>query len=529
LIGKYKIEDSSIMASHPSISSITDKNTWWETVRRSVPNDSQNPMPKQLSGMNTLWLIHCIRTYHPEVDLYRIVIETNNKGPFYIRNLQTGQCELVELSHLEERDYWFSNMFMMALYTTIEEYIDDPGFAYTCGSTFYKTQSSLKIAFGVPLIGPYRLIKKIVSENDKYNRTKEALVLSIKRGHAVVRLIHKPDIIMKDFGMMWHLGVFESYARLSGVTDIEGKVICVEAGPQRYGDPGQAIYDFEFSFKDPGFIPRIWNRVLYSIPTVKKLIDGAEQIQLDHTQQILDRDAIITERTEHLVNIQKNLMDAERMNIEKNLETLSAELITTEERERKAIAEDLHDSVTQLLALSISNLQSFNNRNPGHGALNNVQDYLETALADTRSLTFQISPPVLYDFGLEAALSWLVEDISARYPIEMDCIILIDQPLLLNEYQKVTLYRAVRETVINCIKHSKANYASVVILREERETKIEVEDNGIGFNPSNLKQGFGLSALGDRLESIGAGINITSAPGKGARISFAIPQEENVE
>ncbi|WP_458776258.1 sensor histidine kinase [Desulforhopalus sp. 52FAK] len=514
------------MASQGSLSSTTDNQTWWDTVHRSATHNSQEPMPKQLSGMNTLWLIHCIRTYHPEVDLQNIVRETRDMGPFYIKNLRTGHCELVELTHLETRDYWFSNMFMMALYTTIEQYIDDPGFAYKCGSTFYKTQSSLKIALGVPLIGPYRLIKRLVSENDKYNRTKEALLLSITRGHAVVRLIHKPDIIMKDFGMMWHLGVFESYARLSGVTDIEGKVICVQEGPQRYGESGQAIYDFEFTFKDPGFIPRIWNRILYSIPAVQQLIEGAEQIEIEHTQQILDRDAIIAEKTNHLVNIQKNLMDAERMNIEKKLETLSAELISTEERERKAIAEDLHDSVTQLLALSISNLKSFNCTNPGHDALGNVQEYLETALADTRSLTFQISPPVLYDFGLEAALAWLVEDISGRYPIEMDCINLIDHPLQLNDYQKVTLYRAARETVINCIKHSKANYASVVVLKEEGVAKIEVEDNGIGFNPLNLKKGFGLSALGDRLESIGAGIEIISTPGKGSRITFSIPQED---
>lgn len=514
------------MISHRQAESVPDNRSWWDSVRRSAGDTSHVPMPKQLSGLNTLWLVHCIRTYHPEIDLQRIVQETRDKGPFFIKNLQTGRCEPVQLSHLEGRDYWFSNMFMMALYCTIEEHIDDPGFAYKCGSTFYKTQSSLKIALGVPLIGPYRLIKKLVSENDKYNRTKQAQLLSLKRGHALVRLIHKPDVIMKDFGMMWHLGVFESYARLAGVTDVQSKVICVEEGPQRYGEAGQAIYDFEFTFKDPGFIQRVWNRMLYSIPAVQQLIEGAEQIQLQHNQQILDRDTIITERTNHLVSIQKNLMDAERRNVEKKLKSLSAELISTEERERKAIAEDLHDSVTQLLALSISNLKSFNIKNPGHTVLYDVQDYLENAMADTRSLTFQISPPVLYDFGLEAALSWLIEDISGRYPIEMDFINLIDQPLLLNDYQKVTLYRAVRETVINCIKHSKANYASVVILREEGRTKIEIEDNGIGFNPLNLKKGFGLSALSDRLESIGAGIEIISSPGNGARIVFYISKEE---
>lgn len=476
------------------------------------------PMAKQVSSLNTLWLIHCLRTFHPQTDVHYIVVETFRKGPFYIENLETGLTEPVDLPHIEGTDYWFSNLFMMALYETIEQCIDDPDFAYRCGSTFYKTQSKLKIAIGVPLIGPYELIKKIVSENDKYNRTKHAVIRSLTTGHVVIRLIHHPNVIMKDFGMNWHLGIFESYARLAGVTEIRGKVICIEKGPDRYGDPGQAIYDHEITFKDPGFFSRIWNRILYAIPSVKQLIDSAELIQAKHNEQIINRDKIISERTGQLLNIQKNLMDAERATIEKKLKKLSAELISTEERERKAIAEDLHDSVTQLLALGVSSLKSYNRENPEQAVTLRVQKYIEAALEDTRSLTFQISPPVLYDFGLEAALEWLVSDICGRYPIEMDFIDLLEQPLQLNDYQKVILYRATREAVINCIKHSQAKGGSLVLLEENGRAAIEIEDDGVGFDPQNLRKGFGLSSLRDRLANIGAEINIMSTPGQGTRI-----------
>jgi len=480
-------------------------------------------MAKQVSSLNTLWLVQCIRTTLPDVDVHHIVRQTFEKGPFFIENIRTGCPEPVAVSHLEDTDYWFSNIFMMALYDIIEEHITDPDFAYKCGATFYKTQSRLKTAIGIPLIGPYRLIKKIVSENDKYNRTKQAVIRSLKKGYVAVRLLHKPGIVMKDFGMHWHLGMFESYARLAGLTNIVGKVICVEKGPRQYGDPGQAIYDFELTFKDPGLLPRIFNLLLYAVPAVRELIDSAEFIQAKHNEQILHRDTIIQERTSQLVAIQKKLMDAERMSIERKLESLSAELITTEERERKAIAEDLHDSVTQLLALSVSSLKAYNRENPGQVVTRDVQGYLETALADTRSLTFQISPPVLYDFGLEAALEWLVADLCMRHPIEMDCINLLDHPLLLSDCQKVTLYRSVREAVIDCIKHSKADYASVVLYEEEGQKRIDIEDNGVGFDPTMLKKGFGLFALEGRLHTIDAEIDIVSSPGKGSMITFFLP------
>lgn len=497
----------------------------WEEMRGNFDGSKFQPMPKQVSGLNTSWLVKCLRTYSPSIDAVEIIRTAANCGPFFIENLSSGEIELVDMHHLECSDYWFSNPFMIALYSAIEDQIDDLDFAYKCGKTFYETQSYLKSAIGVPLIGPYRLIKRIVRENDKYNRTKQAIIRSLRKGLVVVRLVHQPDIIMKDFAIKWHLGVFESYACLAGVTNFKGKVHCIEKGPQKYGDPGQAIFDFELTFKDPGFLRRIGNLILYSIPDVRSMMEQADHIQAEHNEQILNRDRLIQEKTDHLVNIQKKLMEAERVDIERKLANLSAELITTEERERKAIAEDLHDSVTQLLALSVSRLEGYNRDNPGQPSLEEVQQYLQTALSDTRSLTFQISPPVLYDFGLEAALEWLVTDLSGRHTINMDFINLLDHPLVLSDFVKVTLYRVVRESIINCIKHANASYAAVFVHDEYGRMIIEVEDNGRGFDPENMKKGFGLSSLEERLQAIGATIEITSAVGSGTRIKIIFSQK----
>lgn len=479
-------------------------------------------MPMQVSSLNTFWLIQCIRANHPEVDIAEIVRNAGNDGSFLVKNIRTGTIEPVNAAHLESRDYWFSNLFMISLYHAIENQVRDKAFAYYCGKTFYKTQPFLQTAIGVPLIGPIRLMKRIVSENDKYNRTKKALILALEKGYVVIRLIHHPNVIMKNFGMQWHLGVFESYARLAGVTQVKGAVRCVEKGPEKYGDPGQAIYDFELTFRDPGFLKRIFNLILYAIPTVKELIHTTELIQAEHNEQILNRDLIIREKTDHLLNIQRNLMEAERMHIERKLHTLSTELVTTEERERRAIAEDLHDSVTQLLALSVSNLKQYNKVKPGEPKLLETQQYLQTALKETRSLTFQISPPVLYDFGLEAALEWLVNDIGDNHDVEIDFMNLLERNLVLNEYEKVTLYRSVREAMINCIKHARASYVSVVLTREDGKNRIEIEDNGMGFDAGTVVKGFGLSTLEDRLKSMGATFAIHSILGKGTRVDIVL-------
>ena len=499
----------------------------WETNTGKADDLRSLVMPKQISSLNTMWLIQRIRLHHPEVELEAMVARAFSRGPFYIENLGNAKIEPVAVHHLESPDYWFSNLYMMSLYDCITESVSDPNFAYNCGRTFYQSHSFLKTAIGVPLIGPYRLIKRIVSENDKYNRTKEARILKLEKGHVVLRLIHKPNVIMNDFGMQWHLGAFESYARLAGVTDVKGAVSCVEKGPARYGEPGQAIYDFFVRFRDPGFLNRILNRLVYAIPQVKRLLEHAESAQAEHNEQILNRDRIIKEKTDRLLAIQKRLMEAERQNIERRLQSLSTELVTTEERERRSIAEDLHDSVTQLLALSLSGVRKCTRNNPALEDLVHIGGYLEKALGEVRSLTFQISPPVLYDFGLEAALEWLVKDVSSRHEMDVDFMNLLDQPLQLNEYEKIILYRAVREALINCIKHSRAEYCSVVVTRENGKMCIEVEDNGIGFNVEKMKKGFGLSSLADRLESVDACIEIHASPGRGCRVTISLDDDSS--
>lgn len=209
------------------------------------------------------------------------------------------------------------------------------------------------------------------------------------------------------------------------------------------------------------------------------------------------------------------------------LRKMSLQLTRTEERERKAIADNLHDSVTQSLALAIAKLKNTKgaNRDEMFIKIAETRTLLEESLADIRSLTFQLSSPILYDVGLEAALQWLCEEFFQKYGLSVQ-FIHSSQPFTIpDETTKITLYRISQELLMNIIKHSQAEKAILIVSCRNRHLTIRVEDNGIGFESSgrNKKSGFGLFSISERINAIGGSIQIDSAPGNGTRIQIQAP------
>ena len=93
------------------------------------------PMSKQVSALNTFWLIQYLRDHHPDVNPNEILNSLNQEKNYYIENLKTGKIEKVSLNHLIDTDYWFSNPFMIHLYNLIQDRVPDPNGAYKMGST----------------------------------------------------------------------------------------------------------------------------------------------------------------------------------------------------------------------------------------------------------------------------------------------------------------------------------------------------------------------------------------------------------
>jgi signal transduction histidine kinase len=168
--------------------------------------------------------------------------------------------------------------------------------------------------------------------------------------------------------------------------------------------------------------------------------------------------------------------------------------------------------------------------------LNEVSDCLEQVIQDTRTLTFDLSSPILYELGFEAAVAeWLDEQIRKKYGINTE--FLDDwQPKPLDDDIRVLLFRNVRELLINVVKHSNARKVKVSISRVNKRIIVTVEDDGVGFDSAEAtskaaeRATFGLFSIRERLEQLEGRLEIESAPGHGSRITMTAPLKcENID
>jgi signal transduction histidine kinase len=237
----------------------------------------------------------------------------------------------------------------------------------------------------------------------------------------------------------------------------------------------------------------------------------------------------------YLVQIQditeRKLAEKHRSRYQRQLRSLASKLTLTEERERRQLATDLHDSIGQALAISKLKLDGLLNSaavNAVAGDLEEICTLLEDAIQRTRSLTFALSPPVLYELGLEPALESLVEQVEKRHGMR---IILISdhRPKPLSQDLAVLLFRAVQELVINIVKHAHAQRARVAVARDIDWIRIEVKDYGVGFDVAKLEPhsgsagGFGLFSIRERLGHLDGRVDVQSAPGRGTKVTIVAP------
>lgn len=217
--------------------------------------------------------------------------------------------------------------------------------------------------------------------------------------------------------------------------------------------------------------------------------------------------------------------EEELLGYQKQLRSLASELSLAEERLRRKIAIDLHDNISQNLAISKMKLESAaaDPNNPDLAAsLGEVANLIGQTIEATRSLTFEMSPPVLYELGFEAAIGWLANQTRQRFGIETEFINDRKHKPLDNDV-RIVLFQAVRELLANVVKHSKADRVKISIQAAQGLIRITVEDNGVGFDVSRTGTGFGLFNIRERLDHIGGGIELSSKPGLGTKITLFAP------
>lgn len=208
---------------------------------------------------------------------------------------------------------------------------------------------------------------------------------------------------------------------------------------------------------------------------------------------------------------------------ERALQAAVAAATLAEERERRKLAADLHDDAGQLLSLASLKLHALGEAKEVERGARMVE--LEDLLVEIRrriaSLSFQLSPPLLHDVGLIAAVRWLAEDLETSHGLSVK--ITEEHELELDENSRVTFYRAIRELLLNVVKHAGVKEARLRVSREGAMARISVEDGGVGLPPSAKRYGFGLLALRERVEQLGGSLETRATPGSGTTVVVSLP------
>ena len=152
---------------------------------------------------------------------------------------------------------------------------------------------------------------------------------------------------------------------------------------------------------------------------------------------------------------------------------------------------------------------------------------IEQSSQDVQSLIFEISPPILYDIGLVAAVDWLIEKTSKKHGLKI--VLKHGEELKpISKKFRALIFRAVRDLLINVNKHASANYIEVSIDRQARHLVISVQDDGVGISTSHTGapsgvEGFGLFSIRERLSHLNGSLIVHSKPHQGTRVVMKIP------
>ena len=209
------------------------------------------------------------------------------------------------------------------------------------------------------------------------------------------------------------------------------------------------------------------------------------------------------------------------------LRSLAVELIEAEERERRQFAHLLHEDLQQLLAAAKMQVHAVAATSSHEPVLSDIETILEEAIAKSRQLSHELSPPVLHQAGLISALKWLSQHMHEKFGLDIE--LEVNTELLLERTpQKVFLFRAVQELLFNTVKHAGVKNAKVAVSSTEDLIIVTVSDQGCGFNPEMLSQrgakvGFGLLTIKERASYIGGTLTMEYTPRKGSRFTLTVP------
>ena len=211
-------------------------------------------------------------------------------------------------------------------------------------------------------------------------------------------------------------------------------------------------------------------------------------------------------------------------------EEFSERLIAAQEEERARIARELHDDISQRLALLANGFRQLEQPRPRARRLRPKQqrqrllELTDEICADVRRLSHQLHPSTLEYLGLAAAVRDLCQEVSQQHAIEIECRVR-EVPAELDDNVSLSLFRSAQEALRNVVKHSHAQHARVELAGGPGAVRLTVSDDGVGFDPEQLKSrhGLGLVSMEERLRAVGGEVSIRSKPSQGTQVEARTP------
>ncbi len=235
----------------------------------------------------------------------------------------------------------------------------------------------------------------------------------------------------------------------------------------------------------------------------------------------------VATRTQQLQRTKESLADKAAL-----LQRLLNETVDVQERERQRIAQDMHDSTSQLLVGAMLELKSAQKR-LGNGSLPRAEESLQTVRgilhrvdSEIKRAIHDLRPPSLDELGLGPALRQYAVRFEQYTGLSCDVEILGD-PRRLPSKSEISIYRLVQEALQNVSAHARASRANVITVFSPRRLKVTIIDDGQGFDIEAVRGKppghFGLLSMQERAESLGGHLTIQTQPGQGTRIELVVP------
>jgi PAS domain S-box-containing protein len=220
-----------------------------------------------------------------------------------------------------------------------------------------------------------------------------------------------------------------------------------------------------------------------------------------------------------------------RVDRTEQLSRLALQLTLAEERERRRIADILHDDLQQLLVAAKMNLENLaaHMHTVKRQDIQQVHELVMEMIRKSRILTAELAPPLLNHDCLVPALEWLADFVRQTHGLSVELQLDPDVAIFREDF-KMLLFRCVRELLLNAVKHAGVSSVRISMSRDDQNNvRIAVTDQGAGFDPGRLgenknqKVGFGLLSIRERLAVLGGCLEVDSAPGKGTTCTLVAP------